>query len=441
MSKYDTVVIGAGLAGLTTACYLAQAKQKVLVLTHGIGALLLASGCVDVLGFQPTDSREPVNNPLDKLEAFIAAHPEHPYHLLGKETVKAGLEAFLKLVNNGMLDYEGQPHQNWLLPSTIGAVHPTCLAPTSLTKGELSSGKSMLIVGFRELGDFYPTLIAQNLNEQSWEITAESLILEGIPIPVAAQMNATPLELAHTFEKADFRQKVVKAVQSKSKGYDRVGFPAVLGVEKHAEVMADLEKQLGKPVFEISALPPSVPGRRLYEALRHTLLQAGGKIIVGAPVADGTIENGRVTQIRVQTVNRLKPVRADNYVLATGGIFGGGLETNEKGEVWEPIFGLPVSADSNRHKWFTKNFLAPEGQPVAYFGIKVNEQLNPINGSTDPIAENLFVAGRSLGGYQWTSGRTGDGVVLATAYEIANQIKEFVRQRRSQTRVWEREHE
>ncbi|MDX1524485.1 MAG: FAD-binding protein, partial [Anaerolineae bacterium] len=93
MSRYDTIVMGAGLAGLTTACQLAQANKKVLVVAAGIGTLLLASGCIDVLGFQPADSLEPVKNPLDKMDDFLKARPEHPYRLMGQETIKAGLEA------------------------------------------------------------------------------------------------------------------------------------------------------------------------------------------------------------------------------------------------------------------------------------------------------------------------------------------------------------
>ena len=36
--RYDTIIIGAGTAGLVTACHLARAGQKVLVNAQGIGA-------------------------------------------------------------------------------------------------------------------------------------------------------------------------------------------------------------------------------------------------------------------------------------------------------------------------------------------------------------------------------------------------------------------
>lgn len=98
MSRYDVVVIGAGLSGLTTACQLAQNNQKVLVTATGIGALLLASGCIDVLGFQPADSMEPVKNPASKLDAFLAERPNHPYGLVGRANLEAGINNFLKQI-------------------------------------------------------------------------------------------------------------------------------------------------------------------------------------------------------------------------------------------------------------------------------------------------------------------------------------------------------
>jgi glycerol-3-phosphate dehydrogenase subunit B len=409
---------------LTAGGLLAQKGRRVLLLAHGAGALLLASGCIDVLGFQPTDSREPVKNPLNKLHDVQADRPEHPYNFVGRQNIESGLQTFLELVNQQGLDYRGAADHNWLLPGAAGAVHPTCLAPASLANGELSSGGRMLIVGFSELRDFYPALISQNLNAQDLDVQTASLTVE-LPAPFTGKMNITPIELARAFEQTDFRRKLVKAVKKEAKGYSRVGFPAVLGLTQHLEVMADLKKQLGKTVFEISTLPPSVPGRRLFEALKQAFLQAGGRLIIGSKVVDGTIENGRVAQVRFETSNRLRSARADNYILATGGIYGGGVQTNDVGQVWEPIFGLPIQADSNRHKWFAEKFIALEGQPFARYGIAVNQQLNPVNGRSDaPLAENLYIAGASIAGADWTRGRTGDGVAVTTAAAIAKRIED-----------------
>jgi glycerol-3-phosphate dehydrogenase subunit B len=421
MSDYDTLIIGAGLAGLTAGCRLAQAGHEVLLVSQGMGALLLSSGAIDVLGFHPPESLEPVANPLDVLHDFMLERPEHPYQVLGGEMIQAGLTGFLALIDGAGLAYEGTPSRNWRLPSPAGAVHPTCLAPSALAQGELSRGGRMLIVGFHELRDFYPGLISSNLNAQELGVQSTARIIDAPP-PAAGRLNITPIELARAFEAPDFRRRLVKAIRDECRGYDRVGFPAVLGLERHAEVVADLQRGLDRPVFEISTLPPSVPGRRLFDALKAAFLKAGGRLVMGSQVIDGEIKDGRVSHVSFQTVNRLKTVRAGTFILATGGLYGGGLQADASGRVWEPIFGLPVAAEADRHRWFEPKFVVPTGQPIGYAGVVINERLKPVDNDGTPIAENLYAAGASLAGSNWISGRTGNGVAVITAAAIVSQV-------------------
>jgi glycerol-3-phosphate dehydrogenase subunit B len=329
------------------------------------------------------------------------------------------------MVNNASLNYQGSVERNWLLPTAAGAIHPTCLAPTAMTQGELSQGGRLLIAGFRQLRDFYPDLISQNLNEQNLGVEVAALNVDSPPIPVSQYMNTNPTELAHAFENPQFRAEVISQLKPKCKGFDRVGFPAVLGIRHHAEVMADMARGLDRTVFEIPTLPPSIPGRRLYDRLRQCLAEAGGRIIIGSQVVDGLLEGGRVTQLRFESANRLKVAQAEHYILATGGIYGGGILTDADGglgKVWEPILGLPVVADTNRHNWFASGFLDPKGQPLANYGVPVNQNFNPVDGTNTPVAENLYVAGVTIAGSDWTRGRTGEGVALMTAMAIANRL-------------------
>ena len=55
---------------------------------------------------------------------------------------------------------------------------------------------------------------------------------------------------------------------------------------RHADVHAAAERALGSRVFEITSLPPSVPGLRLFEALRRRILRAGARIQIGFDVVD-----------------------------------------------------------------------------------------------------------------------------------------------------------
>jgi len=188
--------------------------------------------------------------------------------------------------------------------------------------------------------------------------------------------------------------------------------------------MADLERGLGKPVFEISALPPSVPGRRLYERLKDIFLKAGGRLLIGSKVLGGEIEAGRVTQIRHETVTRPKTLRAEHYVLATGGIYGGGLEATSDGVIHEPIFNLPVAAPSDRAAWFGPELLSPGGRAIHRVGIRVDERFNPLDANGAVIAKNLYVAGNMLADVNWIQGRTGDGVAITSAFKVVEEILE-----------------
>lgn len=60
MKSYDTIILGAGPAGLTAGIYLSRAKQKVLILDTGTGEVRLflpmllrtIRGCLKHLGIR-----------------------------------------------------------------------------------------------------------------------------------------------------------------------------------------------------------------------------------------------------------------------------------------------------------------------------------------------------------------------------------------------------
>src|SRR6202043_3618142 len=74
--RYGTVVVGAGLAGLTALLRLSERGQRVLVVARGVGATHLAPATVDVLGYLG-DVR--VESPVASLPALLASSPDHPY--------------------------------------------------------------------------------------------------------------------------------------------------------------------------------------------------------------------------------------------------------------------------------------------------------------------------------------------------------------------------
>ena len=118
------------------------------------------------------------------------------------------------------------------------------------------------VVGTRKLRDFHAALCAANLSRA------------GIPArSVEADMDTdradeNSLVLARRFDDPSWRAAFAGRLALKLQADERVGLPAVLGIRDPHGAWSDLEHRLGRSVFEIPTLPPSVPGMRLYEILR-----------------------------------------------------------------------------------------------------------------------------------------------------------------------------
>ncbi|MEK7827112.1 MAG: FAD-binding protein, partial [Thermodesulfobacteriota bacterium] len=89
MKRFDLIVIGTGLAGLTAARTAIGMGAKVLIVGRGMGALTLFGNTVDLLGEIP-----PETEMAEGMTHWIAAHPEHPYARTGWEGVESAITAF-----------------------------------------------------------------------------------------------------------------------------------------------------------------------------------------------------------------------------------------------------------------------------------------------------------------------------------------------------------
>ncbi len=408
----DVLVIGAGLAGLTAAWQAAGPDKKVQVLAKGWGATHWHSGCIDLLGYWPLDADAAVTNPLQAIAQLIQEKPQHPYALTGLDNIVAALSAFQDLCAEAGYPLEGTPEKNWLLPTAVGTFRPTCLAPQTMTAGDLSSDAAMLLVGFKQFVDFYPHVAADNLTQQG--IPAEYVMLD-LPA-LARQHRLTSVVLANMMEQAAFRQEVAQALKPKLGTAARVGFPAVLGLREATAVWQAMSDLLERPVFEIPTLPPSVAGIRLHHILRDAIQAEGGWVFDGMEAVGAEKDGGRVTAVFTETAARNRAHRAENYVLSTGGILGGGIYASYQGGVKEVVFDLPVNAPDNHLDWFHTDFMDKRGHPIYQTGISVNEQFQPVNGSEQPLLSNLFAAGTTLAHCEPIQERSFEGIALVTGY-------------------------
>jgi glycerol-3-phosphate dehydrogenase subunit B len=414
----DVLVIGAGLAGLTAAWQVAARGGRVRLIAKGWGALYWHAGCIDVLGYYPPLGEAAVSSPAEAVAALIQERPDHPYARVGVAGLDEALRALQALCAQQGYPLHGSLERNWLLPTAVGALRPTCLAPETMIAGDASQPLPTLIVGMKQLLDFYPTLIADNLSRQG--IPAEGVALDLPSLRECNFINAALL--AKRLEQPQFRAEVVAALRPYRGRAERIGFPAVLGMEQAVAVKAALEKELGRPVFEIPGLPPSVPGMRLHGILTRVIGEKGGRVYDGMQVVRAEEARGRVTAVYSEAAARTRPHRFNRYLLATGGILGGGTATDSTGRVREVIFDLPLAAPNDRGEWFKRDFLDAAGHPIYQAGVRVDGSWRPVNGDGQPVYENVYAAGAMLAHCEVIRERSLEGVALATGYRVAQML-------------------
>jgi glycerol-3-phosphate dehydrogenase subunit B len=412
---FDVIVIGAGLSGLVAAERLSAAGARVGVFAKGGGYLHFTSGCVDVLARRPGGA--PVSDPLVGLDELLMHAPQHPYALAGKEHLLEGLRRFREVMAEADLPFMGNEHANLTLPTAIGSVRSTCLAPETMVAGSMHDTSPMLIVGFHGFRDFYPPYLAANLARLA-SFPARHLYLD-LP-EFRDRRHLLPLDLARGLDDAATREAVARSVKSNLADAGRVGFPAVLGLDRHAETFGHLSVLIGRPLFEISTLPPSLPGIRINGALRRRLLRTGARMEIGFWV-QGRLDGNRAVELLVDSAGGAMAHTADAFVLATGGTGGGGINAHQDGSLHETVFGLPVEGPGDRSSWYHPRFLGPDPQPISLTGVRVNERLQPLL-SSGAAVENVFVTASNLPHWDPVHEGSGEGVALATAHRAAAEI-------------------
>ena len=106
---------------------------------------------------------------------------------------------------------------------------------------------------------------------------------------------------------------------------EKIGLPAVLGLDGSASIKQEIESQIDRPVFEIPTLPPSVPGIRLFRALKSRLLASGGQLYWGRPIASVERYGKVIEAVTIGTRGRSTRVNGKAFILATGSFVSGGL--------------------------------------------------------------------------------------------------------------------
>lgn len=434
----DILVIGGGPAGLFSAWLAHRRGAGVRVLATGIGTTHVMPGWIGVLdtdGDLSSALAEWIDLQQGRFDSGVSAAP-HPYALTGLDALRAGIAALQELCEPAGLRLVGGFERNLRLPTALGAIIPAAFAPESFAAGDLNRPGPMLIAGPAGWRDFYPALCAANLRRQG--IEAEACTFD-LPELAAVKFDNLSTGLAHLFDRDSVRERV--AAQIKARLNDttaqegcRIGMPAVLGLDNYPGAWRHLQDLIGVPVFEIPTLPPTVPGIRLYNIFKNALARAGVQFLLNMPVGRGLWEpsgsdvegarSGVITGVAVPVAGsavRERIYRAHDFILATGGLYGGGITSNHRGELREAVFGLPLAGTRPMPEWFGDRFL-PARHAIHDAGIMANAQMQPAGLDGQVLYRNLRVAGRMLGGYNGPYEGSTEGVWIATAYRAVSAL-------------------
>ncbi|WP_338826870.1 anaerobic glycerol-3-phosphate dehydrogenase subunit GlpB [Neomoorella thermoacetica] len=407
----DVLVIGTGLSGLIAAATAADYNKKVIIISEGRGNLYAASGFIDFLGYYPRETRVPLKETRSAIQELITREPEHPYVIAGEDIIQKAFYYFTRLMKKIGYPYFGKWDQNRFLPTAIGAIAPTAMVPYT-ARPDLKDYSKILVVGFREQGDFYPHLVAENLQEQRQVLNSDFQVkAKWVELGINATKEINSFDVALMMEKREIRDRIVAQLEKEVRGDTLLIVPAVLGIERWHEVLTSFEERLNCAIMEIPTLPPSVTGFRLAENLLAYIQKKNVELYWNSKITGIDIRPGECRAIAATAVNgREINFRALNYILATGGVLGGGFKVGLE-EIEERVFKIPVQGELGVHN---EDFF--ENQPFAFAGIKVTSNLQPKDKQGRVLYRNLFIAGRNLYGYDPFIEKSGNGVALVTGF-------------------------
>lgn len=406
--RYDTIVIGGGLSGLTAGIASARGGRRVAMLAKGQSRLNFFSGSFDLLGY--TRQGDEVTEPL---AAMSQLPDEHPYRRLQRTgaDLPALADAARQLLSDAGLAFSGDAARNHYRMTPAGLFKPAWLTLDGFARvddPEHLPWKHVTLLNIKGFLDYPVDFIAGHLTSRGVtckvrEITLPQLERRRTPAEMRSTAIATVLSGRGTM--AALAGEINSATSRRS---DVIMMPAVIGLETKKAV-AELQRMVNKPLLLVATLPPSVAGQRVHTLLRKKFISLGGTFILGSTVKSGTIENGHVTGLTAKNLPD-QIITADEYILAAGSLNSGGVVAAYD-RVYEPIFGLDVDAPQRRQEWNEPSIT--DWQPYMEFGVRTTDNLHALlNGQ--PV-DNLRCIGSILSHNNAVKHANAEGVALLTA--------------------------
>jgi glycerol-3-phosphate dehydrogenase subunit B len=422
----ELMIIGTGMAGMAAAIF--AASQQIDVVQVGMtGELNLASGLLDLMAVHPIKKGKIWENPWKAIRALTKDCPKHPYALLNKEDMQTAFKEFISFFKKGGLHYHHEPDQNLFVITPVGTIKPTYAIPRSMLNGAkaLQDRADCVIFDFHGLKGFSSRQIVETLKPLWSTLRAQRIRFPKTTGEIYSEPIALSLEIPQR------RAELAELIKPHMKNEQYIGLPSVLGIYNTEDIFSDLQHRLGKSLFEIPTIPPSIAGLRIRNAYEKQITQQGVRAHFQHKVIHAAVTTSGEFLFKVGPQQPEMLIRSKNVILASGRFFGQGLHASRK-KVSETIFHLPVFQPSERKGWHQKSFLDLKGHRINQFGLETDSMFRPLDTKGKTVFENLFAVGSILAHHDWMRMKCGSGLAITTAFAAVKSFHKLSNSNRSQ---------
>lgn len=410
--RMDTVIMGGGLSGLTCGIALARRGQRVTIVSSGQSTMLFNGGSMELLGC--VDGKA-VTAPL---EAITTLPQNHPYSKIGADRITALADRAKQMLNDAGINMEGNADANHWRITPMGVAKPAWLTLSDHLRvddlGKLPA-KRLALMCIRGYFDQPNSMLAKGLRDLGFEVDLIEFTTDDITALRRSPSEMRATSLAKRLGGNNALQRIADQINSLATEADMVLLPSVFGQNDDNDFFT-LQSMAKKPLRLVATLPPAVAGMRMMTQLRHYFRMLGGNYLMGDSAVSGTFDGDRLTAVTTAKLGEM-PLKADNFVLATGSFISRGLVADYE-RVYEPVLGVDVDADSDPDRWTSFGVLQP--QAYSRYGVATDNLLHCLKqGKT---ITNLHAIGSVLSGHDAVKMGDGTGVSLLTALAAVDDI-------------------
>ena len=279
--KFDSVIIGGGLAGLTAGILLQSKGQKTAIVSSGQSALHFFSGTFETIQELPRELADVFSG------AGIRVHSEEGVRLMPMGTFR---DAALSLEDIGIFP-------------------------------DKKIGKKILIVNITGYHDFFAGFLADGLEKEGAQCRVRFVRLPELDSLRQSPSEMRSVQIARVLDAA--WEKFAREVRLLLNDDDTVILPQVFGLAD-ASIPGKLREATPANLVFAGTLPPSVPGVRTQMQLKRRYQVLGGTFLMGDTVLEAHVHDGVVHSVVTKNLEH-NYLEADIFILASGGYFSKGL--------------------------------------------------------------------------------------------------------------------